>query len=71
MRLSIDNSLLEVLLELFFLRVEGVETVKRQTLILVYTYFLVVVGVLEGGLEVLDCIVFRHKSTDVSSWPFK
>lgn len=60
MRLSIDNSILQVLSELFFGRVEGVETVKRQTLILVYIFWWWWWGVvLEGELEVLDCIVFK------------
>lgn len=47
MRLSIDNSLLQVLSELFFWRVKGVETVKKQNFskILVYIFS----GGVDGG----------------------
>lgn len=69
MRLSIDNSLLQVLSELFFWRVKGVETVKKQnfTKILVYIFSGGVDGgggggvgvVLEGELEVLGFEMYR------------
>lgn len=69
MRLSIDNSLLQVLSELFFWRVKGVETVKKQNFskILVYIFSGGVDGgggggvgfVLEGELEILGFGMYR------------